>query len=878
MMDPKNESQQTVPDEELQDMIAQADTGARAPLGLPGKLLIIIPLCWSLFQLWYASPLPFAFNWGVLNDTEARSIHLAFAIFLAFTAFPAFKTSPREHIPIVDWIFAIVGAFAAAYLYLFYEELAGRSGAPTTFDLVVAVSGMLLLLEATRRALGPPLMVVAAVFLIYTFGGAYMPDVIAHKGASISKTMSHQWLTTEGVFGVALGVSTSFVFLFVLFGALLDKAGAGNYFIKVAFSLLGHMRGGPAKAAVVSSGMTGVISGSSIANVVTTGTFTIPLMKRVGFPGTKAGAVEVAASTNGQLTPPIMGAAAFLMVEYVGISYLEVIKHALLPALISYIALIYIVHLEACKANMQGLPRRHKPTLAQSLASFFGTILGLMVLTAIVYYGIGWMKEAFGMAASWIVGVCTLAAYVGLLWYAAHYPELEVDDANAEVVEIPETGPTVKSGLYFLLPVVVLVWCLTVERFSPGLSAFWATLFMIVIVISHRPIMTFFRKHTRHKYEGHEHEDMGVAYRQGIMDLLDGLVDGARNMIGIGVATAAAGIIVGTVTLTGIGLVMTEFVEFISAGNVMLMLIFTAMISLLLGMGLPTTANYIVVSTLMAPVIVTLGAAHGLIVPLIAVHMFVFYFGILADDTPPVGLAAFAAAAIAQSDPIKTGLQGFAYDIRTAILPFLFIFNTQLLLIGIGHWFELLLVIVSATVGMLIFAAATQGYWLTRSKVWESIALVLVAFTLFRPGFWWDMAFPPTEPVAATELVQIAEQIPAEGSLRLRVTGETIDGDVVEKTVLLPMGPQAAGVSRLENAGLGVRTEEGRVFVDNLIFGSAAEQVGLDFDWEIKYMEITASRPPKHLMFIPALLLLGLIGFLQRGRRQLGMSSARQAA
>jgi TRAP-type uncharacterized transport system fused permease subunit len=817
-MSDEQQAKEVVPGEDVADMVAQADTGGRAPIGISAKVLIVVPLLWSLFQLWYASPLPFIFNIFVLNDTEARSIHLGFAIFLAYTAFPALKRSPRDHIPIQDWIFAIVGAFSASYLFLFYEALSGRAGAPTTVDLVVSVAGMILLLEATRRALGPPLMVVAIVFLTYTFGGPYMPDVIAHKGASLNKAMSHQWLSTEGVFGIALGVSTSFVFLFVLFGAMLEKAGAGNYFIQVAFSLLGHMRGGPAKAAVVASGMTGLVSGSSIANVVTTGTFTIPLMKRVGFPAEKAAAVEVAASTNGQLTPPIMGAAAFLMVEYVGISYIEVIKHALLPALISYMALFYIVHLEASKAGMQGLPRRRQTTLVQSLVSFGATVCGLIILSAVVYYGIGWMKDAFGGAATVIVSALTVAAYVGLVWYAARQPELEI--LGGEVVELPEPGPTIKSGLHFLLPVVVLVWCLTVERFSPGLSAFWATVFMIVILVTQRPMLAVFRGRG----------EIAGAARQGLADLFDGLVSGARNMIGIGVATAAAGIVVGTVTLTGIGLVMTEFVEFISGGNIMLMLLFTAVISLVLGMGLPTTANYIVVSTLMAPVIVTLGAQAGLIVPLIAVHMFVFYFGILADDTPPVGLAAFAAAAIARSDPIKTGIQGFTYDIRTAILPFMFIFNTQLLLIGIGHWFELVLTVFGAVVAMLLFAAATQGFFLVRSRM----------------------------QVAAAGILELAEAMPPDAQLQIMVEGETIDGDFVSKIVRLPLGPPAAGADRLSHAGIEVRLEDGKVLVDNLVFGSPAEQAGLD---------VEAERPPKQLMFIPALLLLGLVMLAQRGRR-----------
>ena len=352
----------------LDELVAASDTGARAPAGAVGKMLLWVAIAWSLFQLWYASPLPFVFNFFVLNNAEARSIHLAFALFLAFCAYPALGSSPRDRIPILDWVLAGLAALAAGYIFLFYQQLADRPGNPTWYDLVVAVIGMVLLLEATRRALGPPLMVVAILFLAYVFLGPYMPDVLAYQGASLSKAMSHLYLYTEGVFGIALGVSTGFVFMFVLFGSLLDKAGAGNYFIKVAFSLLGHMRGGPAKAAVLSSGMTGLISGSSIANVVTTGTFTIPLMKRVGFTSEKAGAVEVAASVNGQIMPPVMGAAAFLMVEYIGIPYIEVIKHAFLPAIISYIALIYIVHLEALKGGMEGLPRRQHLDLAKAPA------------------------------------------------------------------------------------------------------------------------------------------------------------------------------------------------------------------------------------------------------------------------------------------------------------------------------------------------------------------------------------------------------------------------------------------------------------------------------------------------------------------------------
>src|SRR5690606_7395245 len=305
-------------------------------------------------------------------------------------------------------------------------------------------------------------------------------------------------------------------------------------------------------------------------------------------------------------------------------------------------------------------------------------------------------------------------------------------------------------------------------------------------------------------------------------DCFMALVSGARNMTGIAIATATAGIVVGTVTLTGIGLVMTDFVEFISGGNLLAMLVFTALISLILGMGLPTTANYIVVSTLMAPVIVTLGAQQGLVVPLIAVHMFVFYFGILADDTPPVGLAAYAAAAISHADPIRTGIQGFVYDIRTAILPFMFIFNTQLLLIGVESWWELILVVTSATVAMLLFAAATQRYWLVRTRWWEVLSLLLIAFTLFRPGFWWHQWYPPVEPVAATELNQVLDVMAPGDPLRLAVAGETLTGDAVSKTVVFQVPSVAGAEARLLAIGLELREEEGRVFVDNLIFGSPA--------------------------------------------------------
>lgn len=852
---------------QLQDLVAAADTGGRSPQGWPAALLFVVPLAWSLFQLWYASPLPFMLRVGVFNDMEARAIHLAFAIFLAFTAFPALKRSPRDRIPIQDWAFAILGAACAAYLFVFYQELTTRPGAPTTLDLIVSALGVILLLEATRRALGPPLMVVAIVFLIYTFAGPYMPDVIAHKGASIAKTMSHQWLTAEGVFGVAVGVSSSFVFLFVLFGALLETAGAGNYFIQVAFSLLGHLRGGPAKAAVVASGMTGLISGSSIANVVTTGTFTIPLMKRVGFSAEKAGAVEVASSVNGQITPPVMGAAAFLMVEYVGIPYTDVIRHAFLPALISYIALVYIVHLEAMKSGMEGLPRVKSPS--PWLIRLMNMLLGFIIVAALaaaVYYGLGWVKVALPDSASLIITVLIAIVYIGLLWYAARFPELKVPAPDDPVLTLPETGPTVKSGLHFLLPVVVLVWALMVERLSPGLSAFWATVLMIVILVTQRPITAYFRR-----------RPLTGTVSQGFHELVVGLVQGARNMIGIAIATATAGIIVGTVTLTGVGAVMTDLVEVVSGGNIMLMLMFTALISLVLGMGLPTTANYIVVSSLMAPVIFQLGAQSGLIVPLIAIHLFVFYFGIMADVTPPVGLAAFAASAISGGDPIRTGIIGFYYSMRTVLLPFLFIFNTDLLLIDVEPLHGILIFVI-ASIAMMVFAAGTMGYFVVRSRLYESVILILVAFTLLRPGFWMDRLVAPYEDIPPAEIAAALDEAPVGREMRLRVRGEDWLGMPIEQVVILPVPEGASGVERLENTGLTLTEEDGEVIIDRVAFGSPAQQAGLEFDQQIVSVRLAAAQPPKELMFIPALIVLAGVWLLQWTRRQRTIAAAPQPA
>lgn len=871
-MSDTNNKNAPLSDEELEELVAASDSGARNPAGPVGKLIAGVALFWAAFQLWIASPLPYTAIGRiipVLNDTQTRSLHLAIAIFLAFMAYPAFKNSSRTRIPIYDWVLGITGALCAGFAFYAYETLAntGAQGLPETYQLVMAGAGMLILLEAARRALGPALAVVAMIFLVYVFFGSesFIPDVIRWKGASFSKAMSHMWLTTEGVFGIALGVSASFVFLFVLFGSLLDKAGAGNYFIQIAFSLLGHLRGGPAKAAVVGSAMTGLISGSSIANVVTTGTFTIPLMKRVGFTSEQAGSVEVASSVNGQIMPPVMGAAAFLMVEYIGIPYVDVIKHAFLPAVVSYIALLYIVHLEALKKGMKALPKpvqQTKTFLGQLLSTFIGfAVFGALCFG--IYYGIGWMRDLFGENASIILTVSTLAIYVGMVAMAARAPDLAMDDPKSEIVKLPVYDDIKGTGLHYILPIIVLVWFLMVERKSPGLSAFWASSLLIIILLTQKPLKVFFRKSG----------DMAAAFKSGFDDLISGMIAGSRNMIGIGVATAAAGIIVGTVTLTGVGQVMAELVEFISGGNLILMLMCVGVISLILGMGLPTTANYIVVSSLMAAVVVELGAQSGLIVPLIAVHMFVFYFGIMADVTPPVGLASFAAAAVSGGDPIRTGFTAFFYSLRTVALPFLFIFNTDLLLINVG-WIDGIFIFIVATIAMLLFAAGTQGYFFARSRKWESALLILIAFTLFRPGFFLDYVQPPFVTSAPTQLEEVVGKAPVGSDIRIVVSGPDFDtGLVKDVTVVLPVTAEGDGATRMSSVGLTTFPEGDVVKLDEPFPGTPYFETLGGFDFymdepvEIKSVQTAAERMPKQIFYIPALLLLGLVIMLQRRRQ-----------
>ncbi len=627
--------------------MAEEEEGiGRKPVGWQKWLIPTIAVSWSLFQL----ALP---KFIVLDTTYIRAIHLAFALTLVFLNYPLFKKpvfgikyfSRHSSIPLFDMAMAALACFCALYLVIFLDQINSRQGSPVIWDIIFGIMLTAMLLEAARRTIGPALPIIGGFFIGYCFLGPYMPDLIAFKGTSLNRFVGQMTMSTEGIYGIPLDVSATIVFLFVLFGAMLDKAGAGHYFIQLALSLLGRFKGGPAKAAIMGSGMTGMISGSSIANIVTTGTFTIPMMKKVGYPATKAAAVEVAASTDGQLAPPIMGAAAFIIAEYVNVPYIEVVKAAAVPAFASYAALFYISHIEASKLGIKGLPKSQLPI-------FFKTLV---------------------------------------------------------------------TGLHFLVPLFMLLYELIIVRHSPELAAFNAICVLSVIMLFQEPL-----KALRNK------EPIGVAFKKSIILIFSALSSGARNMISVALATAAAGIIVGVVAL-GLGNLISEIIDVLSMGNIFLMLVITAIASLIIGMGLPTTATYIVMAALTAPAIVTIAGAQNFVVPLMAAHLFCFYFGILADDTPPVGLAAYAAAAIAKSPPIATGIQGFMYDIRTAILPFMFIFNTDLILHDVFSWSQGILIFVMTCMGSFAFASATQGWFIAKNKFWEIPLFLAVTFILMQP-------------------------------------------------------------------------------------------------------------------------------------------------
>lgn len=845
--------------EELDKMVETADAGAREPTPLISKSLFYVCLLWALFQIYIATPLPYIFHFLLLNNVLQRSIHLAFALFLIFCYFPRSKRAPVHRIPIYDWLFAIIGVATCCYTLVFYFDIAERAGAARNIpEIITAVVGILVLLEATRRAIGFPLVVVCCVFVFYAFFGYLMPEIISHRGLSINKFVEHMWFTTEGVFGLPLGVSNSFIFLYVVFGTLLERAGAGSYFIRMSFALLGHLKGGPAKAAVVSSAMTGIISGSAIANVVTTGTFTIPLMKKMGFSAEKAAAIEVSSSINGQLMPPVMGAAAFIMTEFIGISYFEVIKHAFLPAVLAYFGLYCIVHIEALKSNMPTLRRAVEKPLATRIIGTFLGVLAIIISMSLVYFFFIFLKHLFGNYTPIVVICILVTTFLVMAKVAAQYQDPDADRKILESMVMPALMPTFLSGLYYLLPVGVLIWCLMVERWSPELSVIWAIAVIISQMVSQKPLIRFMQGHKVRFLE----------FIEAINEVAAALSRGARNMVPVVIAMAAAGIIVGVVSATGLGLLMSEIVQTVSGGNVLLMLLMTAILCVILGMGLPTTANYIVVASVMANSLAISAAQNGLSIPLIAIHLFVFYFGLISGTTPPVAVDAYAGAAVAGSNPVKTCLQAFIYDLRTSLLPFIFVFNPHLLLMGFDHWWEVILTVVAAAMAMLAFASATQRFYKVPNRWWETMAMLLIAFTLLRPGYWLDQIQEPYYNIELSTLEHVVAQEPDETLLLLHVRGENISGDVVSRNVLLPLGKKETdGEKRMrKNTGLDLEADGGRWLVSNVLINSPAQIAGVEFDWEIVWAKLQAKRFAKQWFYVPAAGLFWLIFILQSRR------------
>ena len=767
-------------EKKIENKIKEDLSPTRNLTGFHLKLVAVIAITWSLFQLWYASPFPFWLNFGMFKGLPARAIHLGFALLLAFLIFPYAR---GKKVNFIDILIAITGAICCLYIYVFYDQLVDRGGIllkinlsdnfTIPIELILGIIGILILLEATRRVIGVPLVVIAVCFLLFSYFGQYAPDIISHGGLSLKRLVGFQWFDQEAIFGIPIGVSVDFIFLFVLFGALLETAGGGKYFLDLAFAMVGKMRGGPAKAAILGSGMTGLISGSSIANTVTTGTFTIPIMKKTGFSKEKAGAIEVSSSVNGQIMPPVMGAAAFVMASFIGVTYFEVVKHAFLPAIISYIALFYISHLEALKLNLKGM------------------------------------------------------------------------DEN----DIPKLKKTFFEGIHFLVPIFVLIYLLVYMRLTASYSIFFATITLIIVNLLNK---IFKEKNFKNA--------LIYWYNQTVV----GFEKGALNMVSVGIAIATAGIIVGAVGSTGLSTNLIIVIESIAKDNVIILLFLTIILCLLLGMGLPTTANYVVVASLMATVLVDVGNASGFIFPLIAVHLFVFYFGLMADVTPPVGLASYAAAAISGGDPLRTGAQAFWYSLRTGILPIVFLFNSELLLIGIESIWHGLMVIATSLIGILVFTSATQGWFINKLRWYEIIIFLIISISLLSPEFILNKFYPKYNYLSIEEINK--KQFDYNKEIRIKITRLTEYGERY-KLFVIEKNSFDENFS-LDDYGMSLVVEDNKTIIDTLKWNGIAKKSGLDMGDIINEFKIeNQNRPKKEIIYPIALILLSIFGYLNIRRR-----------
>jgi len=766
----------------IKDKISEDLSPTRNLSGIHLKIVASIAILWTFFQLWIASPFPFIFNFGMFNGLPARAIHLGFALTLTFLIYPI---SRGKKLSIIDILISLASAFCCLYIYFFYDQIINRGGVLLKYslgqyafpvELVIGICGILFLLEATRRAIGLPLVMIAVCFLLFSYFGQYAPDIISHGGLSLKRLVGFQWFDQEAIFGIPIGVSVDFIFLFVLFGALLETAGGGKYFLDLAFAMVGKMRGGPAKAAILGSGMTGLISGSSIANTVTTGTFTIPIMKKTGFSKEKAGAIEVSSSVNGQIMPPVMGAAAFVMASFIGVTYYEVVKHAFLPAIISYIALFYISHLEALKLGLKGM----------------------------------------------------------------------------EDSDVPNLKKTFLGGLHFLIPIFVLIYMLVFLRFTASYSIFFATITLILVNLVNR----IFNK-----------SNFKAGLKIWFNETVVGFEKGALNMVGVGIAIATAGVIVGAVGSTGLSTNLIIVIETIAKDNVVILLFLTIILCLLLGMGLPTTANYVVVASLMATVLVDVGNASGYIFPLIAVHLFVFYFGLMADVTPPVGLASYAAAAISGGDPLKTGVQALWYSLRTGILPIVFLFNHELLLIGVENIWHALVVVVTSLIGILVFTAATQRWFINRLKWYEVIVFLIISLSFLAPEFVLNKFYPKYEQQQLSANKIQALYFEPEKEIHIKVTRRTNYGDRY-KLFVINKGSFDEDFN-LETYGMKITQEKNNLIVKNLDWKGLAKKSGIENGDIISNFKIeNLERPNKAVVYPFALFLLFIFGLLNYRRSE----------